>query len=330
MTKRIDTVSVVIPCFNAAEFIDEAVASVLSQTHAVEEIFCVDDGSTDDTLTALHRLRSESPIPLHVLSGPNGGPSVARNRGLERASGNWIQFLDADDLLAPDKLRHQLALVGSADAVPGFIAAAFRSINMDTGYEWTSSVASDPWLGLLTAKLGITSSNLWRADAVRSVGGWRTGMHTSEDPDLMYRLLQSGVSVLRDPDYFTTLRRREDSQWNRDMRTSYRGWFTFRKEVVDYMRQAGLLTPVHAAEFGQTVWSTLRQLSHRDLDFAVEMHSLVSESAMPVNMTNESWSTTQLYTLFGFGKAERIRRTLARTIPKASARLGRKRAASSK
>lgn len=324
MTKRIDTVSVVIPCFNAAEFIDEAVASVLSQTHAVEEIFCVDDGSTDDTLTALHRLRSESPIPLHVLSGPNGGPSVARNRGLERASGNWIQFLDADDLLAPDKLRHQLALVGSADAVPGFIAAAYRSINMDTGYEWTSSVASDPWLGLLTAKLGITSSNLWRADAVRSVGGWRTGMHTSEDPDLMFRLLQSGGSVLRDPVYLTALRRRQDSQWNRDFRKSNRGWFTFRKEVADYMRQADLLTPTRATAFGETVWSTLRGLYHRDPSFAVEMHSLVTENAIPISMGNESWFVTHLYTVFGFGKAERMRRILAHTRHRMSQSLSRK------
>lgn len=296
----------------------DAVASVLAQTRPVEEIICVDDGSTDDTLAVLHRLQAESPIPFHVLSGPNGGPSAARNRGLERARGAWIQFLDADDLLAPDKLRHQLALVRAADVVPGFVAATYRAVYIESGKERISSVAQDPWVGLLTAQLGTPSANLWRADAVRSVGGWRRGMHTSEDPDLMFRLLQAGVPVLRDTTCLTTLRRRPDSQWNRDLRASYTGWFAFRQEVVNHMREAGLLTPERAAAFGEKVWATLRRLYQQDPALAVELYVETRAGRLPVSREEERRLVRLLYAMLGFSATEKLRLALAEVRPRAS------------
>jgi glycosyltransferase involved in cell wall biosynthesis len=105
MTKN-NTVSVVIPCYNGSEFLGAAIESVRAQTHPAKEILVIDDGSTDDSASI-----AESFGPtVRVLKQKNSGESVARNRGIEQAAGNWIAFLDADDIWEPDKLRQQLSV----------------------------------------------------------------------------------------------------------------------------------------------------------------------------------------------------------------------------
>ncbi len=99
------SVSVVIPCYNAARFLRETLDSVLNQTHAPLEVLVIDDGSTDESAAIA---QSYGP-PIRVICQPNQGESVARNRGIEEARGEWIAYLDADDLWLPEKLERQLA-----------------------------------------------------------------------------------------------------------------------------------------------------------------------------------------------------------------------------
>lgn len=100
-----DQVSVVIPCFNAAEFLPEAINSVLNQTYPIHEILVIDDGSTDDSV----RIAESFGNRVRAIRQKNQGESIARNRGFELASGQWIAFLDADDVWLPEKLEKQLA-----------------------------------------------------------------------------------------------------------------------------------------------------------------------------------------------------------------------------
>jgi len=95
--------SIIIPTYNHAAHLADAIASALAQTARVE-VVVVDDGSTDDTGAVLDRYAGR--IKAHRL--PHGGPSVARNRGLDSASGEFICFLDADDVIAPTKVQRQL------------------------------------------------------------------------------------------------------------------------------------------------------------------------------------------------------------------------------
>src|SRR5690625_4558810 len=104
-------ISVIIPCYNAEEYVRDAIASVLAQTYQPLEVICVDDGSTDGTLGVLRSLEAEHSDIMRVLAGPNGGAPVARNRGLAAARGDYIQYLDTDDLLVPEKLAHQAGLI---------------------------------------------------------------------------------------------------------------------------------------------------------------------------------------------------------------------------
>lgn len=102
MTDRV-RISVVIPCFNGARFLRQTLESVVRQTYRAHEIIVVDDGSTDDSAAI-----AESFGPLvRVIRQPNQGESVARNCGIEEACGEWVAFLDADDLWEPEKLERQ-------------------------------------------------------------------------------------------------------------------------------------------------------------------------------------------------------------------------------
>jgi glycosyltransferase involved in cell wall biosynthesis len=108
------TVSVVIPCYNGAPFLRETIDSVLNQTRPALEVIVVDDGSTDDSAAIA---QSYGP-PVRVIRQENQGESVARNRGMDEARGDWIGLLDADDRWVPQKLERQLdALRGASPDV---------------------------------------------------------------------------------------------------------------------------------------------------------------------------------------------------------------------
>ena len=95
------TFSVIIPAFNSAATLTRAVDSVLGQTWPAHEVIVVDDGSSDDTRS----LAEGYGDAVRVIYQSNAGVSVARNRGAEAATGNWLAFLDADDWYYPERLR---------------------------------------------------------------------------------------------------------------------------------------------------------------------------------------------------------------------------------
>ena len=100
-----EKVSVLIPAYNAAAYIEQTLDSVLAQTWPNIEVIVVDDGSQDETLAQAQRYASAT---VQVVSQANAGASAARNRAFSLATGDYIQYLDADDLLHPDKIRAQM------------------------------------------------------------------------------------------------------------------------------------------------------------------------------------------------------------------------------
>ncbi|MES1256095.1 MAG: glycosyltransferase [Acidobacteriota bacterium] len=105
------SVSIVIPAYNCAPYLDDALTSVLGQSHAPHEVIVVDDGSTDDTQDVLRPFARQ----ISLVRQENRGLSHARNRGLADATGRWVLFLDADDRLEPTALEALLS-VSEADA----------------------------------------------------------------------------------------------------------------------------------------------------------------------------------------------------------------------
>jgi glycosyltransferase involved in cell wall biosynthesis len=119
-----DKVSVVIPCFNDANYIAEAIHSVLNQTYPVWEVICVDDGSTDQSLSVISAINSSK---LKVLSQFNSGAAAARNRGVKAATGDLLCFLDADDIWSVDKVERQIGSMDKTQISFGHIQEFFDS-----------------------------------------------------------------------------------------------------------------------------------------------------------------------------------------------------------
>src|SRR4051794_31437339 len=101
-----ELVSVLIPAYNVERWIGQALLSALRQTWPRIEVIVIDDGSTDRTAEVAHSVRSRV---IRIVSQPNAGACAARNAALALAQGTYIQWLDADDLLHPEKIARQLA-----------------------------------------------------------------------------------------------------------------------------------------------------------------------------------------------------------------------------
>lgn len=108
-------VSVIMPAYNHARFVEDAVRSVWSQTYPYVELIVLDDGSADETPAILERLRAASPIPMRVVSKPNEGVTRTLNRGLAMARGSFIALSSGDDRYLPE---HVATLVAAAGAEP--------------------------------------------------------------------------------------------------------------------------------------------------------------------------------------------------------------------
>jgi len=184
-------ISIVIPCYNCAPYIRRAFNSVLKQTYTNWELLLVDNNSTDNTREILLQLQDQHPEKVQVLFEEKPGAPCARNRGLAEARGSWIQFLDADDELAPDKLSGQYAL--ALKQSPAVVAATYTRKGGQAGQRIRETRAVDPgdiWSALIQSNLGITSSNLWNRKLLIRANGWDESLSASQEYDLMFRMLQ--------------------------------------------------------------------------------------------------------------------------------------------
>jgi len=154
----------------------EAVASVLAQTYQPVEVVIVDDGSTDGTAQLAEELSAVHPEVVRWARQSNAGPGSARNLGLRHARGEFIQYLDSDDLLEPRKFEFQVAAL-LAHPEAGLAYGITRRVNLDTGVEriWarTSESIEHIFPEFLMQRGWDTNAPLWRRSACDAVGPWR-------------------------------------------------------------------------------------------------------------------------------------------------------------
>jgi glycosyltransferase involved in cell wall biosynthesis len=189
-------ISIVIPCFNCESFIERAFNSVLNQTFKNWELLLVDNNSTDDTQNVLIALQTRFPEKIKVLFEERAGAPFARNKGLWEAKGDWVQFLDADDEIKPDKLEVQYAIAVKKN--PAFIASTYTRVGswLDQVVNETRSVyPNDVWSALISSYLGITSSNLFNRKLLLEVKGWDESLMSSQEYNLMFKLLKVSTAV---------------------------------------------------------------------------------------------------------------------------------------
>jgi glycosyltransferase involved in cell wall biosynthesis len=221
-------ISVVIPCYNAAGFLPETLASVLRQTYPPYEVLVVDDGSSDDSASA----GASFGPPVRVIRQANQGESVARNRGIDEARGDWVAFLDADDQWDPAKLQRQVA------CLDGQCLAVCSGVNiLDVESDrivdvWTPTQEAFTMEEIISRGSSPChiSTLLVRADVPVRFPTWT---RYGEDAVYLIELAQLGpVQIIPAP--LATYRRHAKSQSKslRDIEVRYHD--TFERWIVDY------------------------------------------------------------------------------------------------
>lgn len=228
-------VSVIIPTYNRKEFLLEAVASVRSQTYRDWELLIVDDGSRDGTPEAVGSLGGA----LRFFRQQHKGVSAARNRGLAESRGEWIAYLDSDDLWHPRKLEIQL---GYAESHPEAVAAYSDEIWIRRGVRVNQKVrhrkhSGDIFARCLTLCIVSPSSALLRKDILERAGGFDEGFPVCEDYELWLRLSRN-YPFHFDPRLLITKRGGHPDQLSR----RFWGLDRFRIRALDKLLEAGGLT----------------------------------------------------------------------------------------
>ena len=229
-------ISVIIPCYNCEEFVHKAIESVLNQTHADWELILVDNNSSDGTFRVLKNFELQVPEKIKALQELKKGAPAARNRGLKAATGEWVQFFDADDELLPKKMENQLsiAMEKNADIVCGafleieklrlpegfpkgyhrarqLILSSGKDISNNTIKTIKSPDTGNQWKAFIYSRLGITSANFWKREAVAAVNGWDENLSSSQEYDLLFRILKNGGKIAYDLETNTIIHKMENS-----------------------------------------------------------------------------------------------------------------------
>ncbi|MGY1688894.1 glycosyltransferase [Geodermatophilus sp. SYSU D01105] len=179
-------VSVVIPCYNQAHFLPDAIESVLAQTHPHHEIVVVDDGSTDNTQEIVRRY----PGTRCVRQG-NAGLAEARNTGIRHSTGDYLVFLDADDRLLPDALRVGIEAL-RAHPESALVSGHYRHVGVEGEPLPTPDLpcaAGDHYVALLrTNYMGMPATALYRREVFEHVTGFDPSVDACADYDLNLRI----------------------------------------------------------------------------------------------------------------------------------------------
>jgi GT2 family glycosyltransferase len=206
-------IAVIVPAFNAGEYLRECLTSVVQQTLAPREIILVDDGSTDGSIDhALAGLSAPARAAVRVIRQPNSGVSAARNAAARAATSTWLAILDADDLMAPDQLESLRAVAAAhPEAVMVFGDGEFfgDGIQRRTFQQISPALSSlreaatgpvvierEVVSWLLVGNFVLQSCCLVRRDAAIGAGLWDESMRMAEDRDFSWRVGMTGPLVM--------------------------------------------------------------------------------------------------------------------------------------
>lgn len=186
-------ISVVIPAYNAAAFLPEAVASVRAQTLPPIELLVIDDKSTDDTRRLARTFEDVTLIECDV----NGGAATARNLGIAAARGEWIAFLDADDRWHPRHLEIVLAAIRSSGSTLGWTQSRIASVfpPVDPHPRLHVRAGAELLVDMLGTNPVAQTTAVVRRDILIAAGAYQAGERYAEDYELFLRLAPTGTFV---------------------------------------------------------------------------------------------------------------------------------------
>ncbi|MGA9778113.1 MAG: glycosyltransferase family 2 protein [Limisphaerales bacterium] len=271
-------VSILIPCYNAERWVAQAIESALAQTWSEKEIIVVDDGSTDQSLEIIKRFREQ----IRWETGPNRGGNAARNRLLELARGEWLQYLDADDYLLPEKVANQMQFLAAdpeTDVVFGPVTVEHWSEHETRREMLPIPEPHDLWVLLARWYLPQTGASLWRKQAVIDVGGWKPDQPCCQEHELYLRLLTAAKRFTFCPHNGTVYRQwSEQTVCKRDRSEVRRRRMDIEARAEQFLRERGQLTRDRLWAINQTRFEMARSAWQNDHAAAVRIMEVVRRS----------------------------------------------------
>lgn len=224
-------ISVIVPCYNYGKYLPNVFQCLLKQTYLNWECLVIDDGSVDNTAKITFEYIDRDPRIKYYYQ-PNSGLAAARNRGIKESSGFFIQFLDSDDIILPDKFEKEISIFESSSNVDVVYSDfIFNSIETNDKYRFSnlsSNLGTNPLLSfLLYWENGLIipiHSFLYKASCFKRVGTFDEALPTHEDMDMHIRILKEKIKFSYHEDQYAIYNKHELSMAS-DMTNMYSGIF---------------------------------------------------------------------------------------------------------
>ena len=251
-------VSILIPCYNAERWVAQAIESALGQVWANKQIVVVDDGSKDGSLDVIRRYEKH----LHWETGRNRGGGNARNRLLELARGEWIQYLDADDYLLADKVAGQVSFINEHPDIDVVIGPTTMEFWSEVGVRRELLPIPEPhdfWAMLASWQLPQTGAPLWRKSALLDVGGWKPDQPCCQEHELYLRLLTGGKKFAYHSSGGSIYRQWSDQTvCKRDISEVHRRRLEIERNLQKFLLETDQLTPTRLRAISQARFEVAR------------------------------------------------------------------------
>lgn len=304
-------VTVIIPVRNAEHWLRGAVESALA-CRGVSEVIVIDDSSIDGSRSVAREFGSR----IILVEAPAAGGNAARNHGLNLASGEWVQFLDADDYLEPQKIERQLQEASGGQR----FEVLYSPVWIET---WRNGVAADrsaspidPAADLFTQwitwQLPQTGGALWRKESLLRLEGWKEGQPCCQEHELYLRALQAGLSWKYCPSPGAVYRIwSEETVCRRDPVLVIETRTELIKRMLFWLGETRQLTSRQREAAEQAFFEMARTWAGHDLD-AAGRYLKACRVHGPIKPTGPAapWAYRAAFRLFGFRGAETLARVL--------------------
>ena len=301
-------VSILIPCYNAERYVGEAIRSAVSQTYERTEVVVLDDGSTDSSLDVIKRIAGAGGIRWEA--GPNRGGNAARNQLLELANGDFVQWLDADDVLLPDKVELQMRAVRPETDV---VLSDYHTFDgQDPSVETNRVSVFDELMhqdlvAYFIKRSVITMLPLHRRQHLISVGGFDESLPCCQEYELHYRMARRvWKSVAHVPHVLSGHRTVPGSVSSHEARV-----FDVQARLVgtwyESLRERGEMTPQRARAMAATLYGCGRHLARHRLRDEAEAAFSLARTANDGGPLPVRWPMKLLSAIVGPYRAERLR-----------------------
>ncbi|MBW4652118.1 MAG: glycosyltransferase [Kaiparowitsia implicata GSE-PSE-MK54-09C] len=323
-------VSILIPCFNAERWLAEAIESCLNQTYSNIEIIIIDDGSTDRSpeiikqySSTIHRCRIISKFT------PNRGGNHARNLAFSLSHGDYIQYLDADDYILPEKIEKQVNFLEAvnADIVYGDWRRLYHQ--SDSSIVWGDPQISGEQSNLLERLLAndwwvAVAAFLYRRESVEKIGGWDENLTVAQDRDFFLRCVLSEAQVVYQSGcdsiyrYYgnVTVSTRSHRQW-------LYGHITATAKAEKALSRADKLTKSNRDAIARSYLDSARGMVQYDFHTYLSLVQKIATLDPSSNFNSYRFSFKAVQSLFGFERAEKLVGLLLLTKIKMNSRKGK-------